>query len=135
MNPVRIVYEDAPATIPVPADMRHRRVEATFWPLDEPTAIHADHDPTEATNADKTPEPRDVMTTPSAAPELPDLAEFRATLPMQTVSAGDFCRAMRNETSENLPPLTRLIGQARGCFERAEDVNAFIRAERDAWDR
>jgi hypothetical protein len=104
MNPVRIVYEDAPATIPVPPDMRHRRVEAIFWPLDEPAALHANHDanhdanhePTKAADVDKATKPTD-MTTPSVTPDLPDLAEFRATLPMQVVSAGDFCRGMREQ--------------------------------------
>jgi predicted transcriptional regulator len=28
---------------------------------------------------------------------LPDLAEFRAKFPMQNISAGEFCRAMREE--------------------------------------
>jgi hypothetical protein len=28
--------------------------------------------------------------------EFPDLTEFHKTLPMQEVSAGDFCRAMRD---------------------------------------
>ena len=28
---------------------------------------------------------------------LPDLAEFRANFPMQEMSAGEFCRAMRDE--------------------------------------
>ena len=28
---------------------------------------------------------------------LPDLAEFRAKFPMQEMSAGEFCRAMRDE--------------------------------------
>lgn len=28
--------------------------------------------------------------------ELPDLTEFHKTLPMQEVSAGEFCRAMRD---------------------------------------
>lgn len=37
MQPIRQIIEDAPATIPVPVDMRHRRVEIIFWPLDEPS--------------------------------------------------------------------------------------------------
>lgn len=32
-------------------------------------------------------------------------------------------------------PLSQLIGKARGCFGNASEVDAFIRAERDAWDR
>lgn len=39
MNPSRVIYEDAPAFIPVPADLQHRRVEAIFWPLDEPAVV------------------------------------------------------------------------------------------------
>jgi predicted transcriptional regulator len=30
---------------------------------------------------------------------LPDLAEFRAKFPMQEMSAGEFCRAMRDEAN------------------------------------
>lgn len=98
MNPVRLIYDDTPDFIPIPQAMRHRKTEIIVWPLDEPAAMYAGSGPTEeAASADKTPEPGDVMTTPSAAPELPDLAEFRATLPMQAVSAGDFCRAMRDQ--------------------------------------
>ena len=33
------------------------------------------------------------------------------------------------------PPLTSLIGKGKGCFGSAEEVDAFLRAERDAWDR
>ena len=32
-------------------------------------------------------------------------------------------------------PLSQLIGKAKGCFGNASEVDAFIRAERDAWDR
>jgi hypothetical protein len=39
MNPSRVIYEDAPAFIPVPADLQHRRVEAIFWPLDEASVV------------------------------------------------------------------------------------------------
>ncbi|MDD2534955.1 MAG: hypothetical protein PHW78_00075 [Macromonas bipunctata] len=39
MNPSRVIYEDAPAFIPVPADLQHRRVEAIFWPLDEDSVV------------------------------------------------------------------------------------------------
>jgi hypothetical protein len=33
------------------------------------------------------------------------------------------------------PPLTSLIGKAKGCFASAEEVDSFLRAERDAWER
>ena len=34
MNPIRQIYEDAPAFIPVPLEFRHHRVEVTLWPLE-----------------------------------------------------------------------------------------------------
>lgn len=34
MNPARIIYEDAPAYIPIPEELRHRQVEVIFWPLE-----------------------------------------------------------------------------------------------------
>ena len=33
------------------------------------------------------------------------------------------------------PPLTSLFGKAKGVFSTGEEADAFIRAERDAWDR
>ncbi len=39
MNPSRVIYEDAPAFIPVPAHLQHKRLEAIFWPLDEPGVV------------------------------------------------------------------------------------------------
>jgi hypothetical protein len=33
MNPVRIIYDDAPDTIPVPEAFRHCRSEIIIWPL------------------------------------------------------------------------------------------------------
>ncbi len=35
MNPIRQVYEDAPAFIPVPPAYQHHRIEITIWPLEE----------------------------------------------------------------------------------------------------
>jgi len=89
MNPARMVYEDAPAFIPVPADLQHRRVEAIFWPLED----------------------------------SPQATVFQVA-PRQ------------NPTPlEPITPLTQLIGKARGGFDSAAEVDAFLRAERDAWDR
>lgn len=34
MNPARIIYEDTPAYIPIPEELRHRKVEVIFWPLE-----------------------------------------------------------------------------------------------------
>lgn len=42
------------------------------------------------------------------------------------------------ETSQPVtapPPLTSLIGQGSGCFTAAADIDDFLLAERDAWDR
>ncbi|WP_201097585.1 hypothetical protein [Thiocystis minor] len=36
MQPIRQILEDAPAAIPVPVELRHRRIEYILWPLDEP---------------------------------------------------------------------------------------------------
>jgi hypothetical protein len=88
MNPARIIYDDAPAFIPVPAELQHQRIEAILWPLEDgPAGFPAasdQHGHLEGAG-------------PSAARGLPSLAAFRATLPPQTVSAGDFCREMRDE--------------------------------------
>lgn len=35
MNHARLIFEDAPAFIPVPREMQHRKVEITFLPLDD----------------------------------------------------------------------------------------------------
>jgi len=35
MNTVRQIVDDAPETVPVPPEFRHKRVEITFRPLEE----------------------------------------------------------------------------------------------------
>ena len=35
MRPIRQILEDAPDAIPVPEELRHRRVEFILWPLDD----------------------------------------------------------------------------------------------------
>ncbi len=35
MQPIRQIIDDTPASIPVPRELQHRRVEIIFWPLDE----------------------------------------------------------------------------------------------------
>lgn len=37
--------------------------------------------------------------------------------------------------SSGATPLTQLIGEAQGCFSNAAEIDTFVRAERDAWDR
>jgi hypothetical protein len=34
MQPIRQIIEDAPATLQLPAELRHRRIELIIWPLD-----------------------------------------------------------------------------------------------------
>lgn len=51
MQPIRRIIEDAPASIPIPEEMQHRRIELIIWPLPEetmPTAesAHASNEPT-----------------------------------------------------------------------------------------
>jgi len=92
MNPARMVYEHAPAFIPVPADLQHRRVEAIFWPLD-------------------------MAATPLAQPDVPTQATPNSPMAPSTT------------------PLSQLIGKGKGCFDSAAEIDAFIRAERDAWER
>lgn len=35
MQPIRQVLEDAPDSIPIPVELRHRRIELIIWPLGE----------------------------------------------------------------------------------------------------
>jgi hypothetical protein len=35
LKPVRQVFDDAPAMIPVPEALRHRKLELIFWPLED----------------------------------------------------------------------------------------------------
>jgi hypothetical protein len=42
---------------------------------------------------------------------------------------------MVEDRPRKLPPLTSFIGKAKGCFRNAAEVDSFIRAERDAWER
>jgi hypothetical protein len=41
MQPIRLILEDAPETLPIPEALRHQRVEVIFWPLDEVDKISA----------------------------------------------------------------------------------------------
>ena len=44
MNPARVIYEDPPAYIPIPEELRHRKVEVIFWPLEGAKSDNADVD-------------------------------------------------------------------------------------------
>ena len=36
-----------------------------------------------------------------------------------------------DQPAQELPPLTSFIGKSKGCFGHAEQIDAFLRAERD----
>jgi hypothetical protein len=40
-----------------------------------------------------------------------------------------------DSSSGELQPLASFIGSGKGCYSSIEDADAFIRSERDAWDR
>ena len=97
MNHARLIFEDAPAFIPVPREMQHRKVEITFLPLED-----------------------DLSPSPSIKQAnnllLPD--DFLASL----------------ENIDKPRSILELMGKGKGCFKDAAEVDAFIRAERDAWE-
>jgi hypothetical protein len=35
MQPIRIIYEDTPDSIPIPEQLRHRKTEIILWPLED----------------------------------------------------------------------------------------------------
>ena len=35
MQPIRIIYDDTPDSIPVPEELRHRKTEIILWPLED----------------------------------------------------------------------------------------------------
>jgi hypothetical protein len=35
MRPIRRIVEDAPDSVPIPEELRHRRIELIIWPLDD----------------------------------------------------------------------------------------------------
>ena len=41
MQPIRQVIDEAPDMIPIPLELRHKRLELIIWPLDE--SDRADH--------------------------------------------------------------------------------------------
>jgi hypothetical protein len=41
MQPIRQIIEDAPATVQIPAELRHRRIELIIWPLDAGEVVEA----------------------------------------------------------------------------------------------
>jgi hypothetical protein len=41
---------------------------------------------------------------------------------------------MIDQQVEGLPPMSSYVGKGKGCFANAAEVDAFLRAERDAWE-
>ena len=39
------------------------------------------------------------------------------------------------KSADEMPTLASFIGKGKGCFANAAEVDAFIRAERDDWER
>ena len=58
-------------------------------------------------------------------PELPVGAEVEIVIMVETAP----------HAPETPPSLASLIGQGSGCFANAAEVDDFIRAEREAWER
>lgn len=104
MNHARLFYNDTPEFIPVPSELIHRKTEVIFLPLDEEE------------QAPSTPQQRPIGLAKDKGQALPD--EF--FIPMEII--------------EKPRSLLELMGSAKGCFSNAEEVDAFIRAERDAWE-
>ena len=104
MNHARLFYNDTPEFIPVPTELIHRKTEVIFLPLDEEE------------QSPLTPQQRPIGLAKDKDQALPD--EF--FIPMEII--------------EKPRSLLELMGTAKGCFSSAEEVDAFIRAERDAWE-
>jgi hypothetical protein len=95
MNHARLIYDDTPEFIPVPNELRHRKIEVIFLPLDDNTDIQTSGEqlvtpPTQGFNCNGEP----VI---AGQQHFPDLSAFRAKFPKQEISAGEFCRQMRDE--------------------------------------
>ncbi len=39
MSPIRQIVDDMPEWLPIPNEIRHKRVEVIFWPLEEPSSL------------------------------------------------------------------------------------------------
>lgn len=107
MNHARLIYEDTPAFIPVPKEMQHRKTEITFLPMDD--------------------EPAPQTTVKLLQPV--ELAEDKNAL-----LSDEFFASLEKTATEKPRSLLELIGKGKGCFKNAAEIDAFIRAERDAWE-
>lgn len=39
MQPIRIIYDDTPDSIPVPEELRYRKTEIILWPLEDKGSV------------------------------------------------------------------------------------------------
>lgn len=62
------------------------------------------------------------------------LIEFRSD-ELRDGAPAEVIVMQEDRTGTEPPSLTSLIGQGKGCFGGAADVDAFIRKERDAWNQ
>lgn len=113
MNHARLFYNDTPEFIPVPSELIHRKTEVIFLSLDEEEQTPS------------TQQQRPIGLAKDKGILLPD-AFFEPL-------ADDFLASFNVDT-ENPPELTELFGKVPPCFKSAEEIDAFIRSERDAWD-
>lgn len=117
MRHARMIFEDTPAFIPVPSEMQHRKTEIIFLPLDDALSPETFSQQQISAVETKASVPRtnglakgkgvllpdDLLVNCNGEPitpngqNFPDLSDFHATLPKQDMSAGEFCRKMRDE--------------------------------------
>ncbi len=55
--------------------------------------------------------------------------------PVLAVGAQAEITVVVEQPTTERPPLVSFIGKGKGCFANAAEVDAFLRAERDDWER
>lgn len=99
MSHARLIFEDTPAFIPVPRELLHRKTEVIFLPLEDEVTTS----PVTSAKGNEPVNPDEQWFNCHGEPVIPgkqsfpDLSEFHKTLPVQEISAGEFCRQMRDE--------------------------------------
>lgn len=118
MNHARLIFEDTPAFIPVPSELQHRKTEIIFLPLDDELTPESSNMPQTAEAPSK-----------PSAPHPVELAHDKEVL-----LSDEFFACLEKMENENPRSLLELVGKGKSCFKNATEIDAFIRAERDAWD-
>ena len=113
MKHARMIVEDTPAFIPAPSELQHRKTEIIFLPLDD----------------ELTWESAPVK----AVLEMPN-ETFEAKKESSLLMSDAFFKSLPEIETKTPPSITDLMGKVPPCFNSATEVDAFIRAERDAWD-